>query len=98
MKLYALRDKVADAILPNIMLFPHDAPAVRTFGDILSNQRSDIGQHPNDFDLVTLGKINLESGEIEPYIMHTVITGQAWLFAQKERDQDAPQVIKVEGK
>lgn len=86
MKVYALRDIVADALLPNLMLFAHDAPAIRTFGDILQNKRSDIGQHPADFDLVSLGTFDEQSGIGGFVAPHLVLTGKQWLAAQPQAE------------
>jgi len=55
MNVYAIRDKVAESIGQQVWLFKADAAAIRFFHDVLSDAKSYPAQHPDDYELLSLG-------------------------------------------
>lgn len=56
-KIVAIRDRAADAFgVPNFVVAV--GAAIRTFGDECNNKESPLGQHPEDFDLYSLGEFD----------------------------------------
>jgi hypothetical protein len=55
MSMYAIRDKVAESIGQQVWLFKADAAAIRFFHDVLSDAKSYPAQHPDDYELLSLG-------------------------------------------
>lgn len=90
----AIYDNVARAIVGPLQVFPHNAPAIRMFSDVALDKRTQIGQHPEDYDLILLGF--LEEDEGAPHIDactdplgHAVITGANWVAAQNAKQESA---------
>lgn len=81
-KIYAIYDTLAKAILGQLQLFRHDAAAIRFFNDVASQQNTIVGQHPNDFELISLG--TLGEGEFIFAQREVVITGAQWLAMQEK--------------
>lgn len=76
-KLYAIYDRVAQAVGP-IVLHAADAPAVRMFGDVASDPQTNVSRHTADFELLCLGDL-FDDGRIEAFDRpRVVLTGQAW--------------------
>lgn len=74
-KLYSLRDCKMNECNPPVC-YPNDAVATRAFGDlVIKDKGSMIGMHPEDFALVYLGEIDLETGGIIPVSPVIVATG-----------------------
>jgi hypothetical protein len=78
--IYAIYDNVAEQIIGGLHVFPHQAPAIRLYGDIAIMPESTIGKHPQDFDLICIGVLN-EDTTITP-VKETVLTGAQWSAAQ----------------
>lgn len=78
MKVYAIRDLVANALVGGLHLFAHDAPAVRFFGDIASDPQTMIARHPADYDLICIGQYNEDTYSLTPERVEIVITGAAY--------------------
>jgi len=57
MHVYAIRDKVAESIGQQVWLFKADAAAIRFFHDVLSDAKSYPAQHPDDYELLSLGML-----------------------------------------
>lgn len=78
--IYAIYDKTAEDTVSSqyLLLFPHDAPAVRTFTDIATSDQNNIGRHLEDFDLICLGALYVDDGKavIKPE-NRVVLTGTA---------------------
>lgn len=87
-QIYAIYDNVAEAIIGGLHLHPHQAPAVRMFGDIAKLPNSQIALHPQDFDLLMLGTL-LDDNTIEPAKkVIPIITGAAWSAAQQPQQEE----------
>lgn len=89
--IYAILDTVANDLVGMfpLQIFKAPAAAVRYFSDAAANEKTQIGQHPEDFTLVCLGYLTdnhtIEANQ-EPEI---IITGKAWLAARPQAtDQD----------
>lgn len=67
-KVYSVYDKVAMAFL-SLVVFPHNAPAVRAFREALTAQDSPLSKNPGDYELYYLGELRDE-----------FLTGQPCLF------------------
>lgn len=86
-RIYAIRDKVAEAFGP-LMTFPHDAPAIRAFSDVASDPQTQVGRHPDDFELMELGILDDQAAEIVSQApARVVITGSSWRAAQVEASE-----------
>lgn len=55
--LYGIWDTVTGDFTGPIMRFAHDAPAVRTFNDIVNNKDTQVAAHPDDYALVALATL-----------------------------------------
>lgn len=99
--IYAIIDIVSDSIIGTILpMHKHPAAAVRQFIDLLKDPNTQVGQHPEDHQLVCLGYINDEhnvEGDLELQktgnqgIAHEIIlTGKAWLSTV----QAEPKLVK----
>jgi hypothetical protein len=80
-KLYAIFDRAAEAIGP-VMVFAHDAAAIRSFGDVASDPQSLISRHPADFELLHIGEVT-DRGVVDTDGPRVVITGEQWKMAQQ---------------
>lgn len=90
---YAIIDQKSGDVTFGLQLHKHDAVAIRTFGDIVSQPNSYIGKHVADYDLYRLGVLDLNN-ELVP-AKELVITGAQWAAAQTvqhiDRAQDGAQ-------
>lgn len=84
-RLYAVLDTVADAIVGGLLMFPHDAPAVRFFGDLCADPQTGVSRHVEDHSLVCLGAITDEN-QLVSLDREVVISGSQWLAAQPKED------------
>ena len=86
--LYAIRDNVAGQIQGGVHLHSQDAPAVRFFRDLAADPQTLIARHLADYDLLILGTIDEESGEILPMANgpQVILTGAALKAAGEAAD------------
>jgi len=80
MILYAIRDKVAESIGQQVWLFKADAAAIRFFHDVLSDAKSYPANHPDDYELVSLGL--LEDDGTFMGSPSVIFTGTQWKQAK----------------
>lgn len=65
--LIALRDIKTGAFLaPLTATTPGEAE--RTYSEILRNEQSIIGKHPNDFPLYEIGRFDEQTGDVYPLV------------------------------
>lgn len=81
--LYTVQDIVGNQLVGGIIQEIHDAPAIRAFYDALRAENSMLAQHPADFNLLQVGNIDIETGDIVPTTPKIVATGNGWLEMQK---------------
>lgn len=82
----AIVDTLTQDIVGPLQMYPHPAPAVRMFGDVIMMQGSQVGAHPKDYELRCLGTIDNEC-KIAPWDGPDVlITAEAWVAAQTKKE------------
>lgn len=73
--LYSIYDRKAAYYLPIFQMRSH-ADAQRQFTEIVTQSDTPVSKYPADYDLVCLGSIDLETGQIAPsYPCETIING-----------------------
>lgn len=83
----AIIDTLANDILGPLQIFPHDAPAIRMFGDVALDNRTAVHAHVTDYELRAIGVLE-DDLTVTP--QHRVlITGQQWQAAQSNNNQEA---------
>lgn len=73
-KIYALYDRRARNTLTPLIVSPNDVTPVREVQRLVNEPKSIIHEHADDFDLMLLGTINLENGELEAQTPEIVAT------------------------
>lgn len=81
-KLYVMYDNNAETTIGYIWQHPNDGAALREFYDILNNKETLPGQHPEDFDLLLIGNLDLVEATITSDSQR-VARGRDWLDAMK---------------
>jgi hypothetical protein len=81
MHVYAIRDKVAESIGQQVWLFKADAAAIRFFHDVLSDSKAYPANHPDDYELVSLGMLE-DDGTFMGAPM-VIFTGTQWKQAKQ---------------
>lgn len=81
----AIVDTLAKDIIGPPQIFPHPAPAVRMFGDVAKDERTQIHQHVEDYELVMLGELNEDLTVTPNYTV--IITGAQWLAATQQKEE-----------
>lgn len=82
--LYTVYDTEAQTAIGPLIAELRDAPAIRNFNEILSDERSILHKYPNHFRLVHLGAFDTETLEITPATpAATIYSGAEWLAAQR---------------
>lgn len=89
MHVYAIRDKVAESIGQQVWLFKADAAAIRFFHDVLSDAKSYPAQHPDDYELLSLGMLE-DDGSFMGAPM-VIFSGTQWKQAK-----DAAEAAKLD--
>lgn len=86
-KLYAVIDTLAQDITGTVITLRNDAEAIRFFTDILSSNDNNVARHPLDHQLVCMGEIINDNGDIYLADAHgtntLVMTGEQWLATQQ---------------
>lgn len=84
-QLYQIFDVKAESVVGPILRENKDGPAIRYFHGALSDKSMLLGMHPEDYQLLSLGAQDEETGEINSEV-RVVTSGQAWLEIQQSRD------------
>lgn len=84
-KLYSIYDNKAESCIAGIIRVQNHEVARRHFHDALRNTESPLAQHPEDYDLIYLGIINLTTGALLVTDTEVVASGADWLEASKEK-------------
>lgn len=63
--IFSIYDRKAQYYLPPFTA-RSEADALRTFNEAVVSSETPISQYPADFDLLVLGTVDLESGELTP--------------------------------
>lgn len=64
MNLYAIKDQALGAFT-NLMVFPSDGVAIRSFTNEVNRRDSEIAAHPQDYDLYRIGYMDDRTGQLE---------------------------------
>lgn len=81
--LYIIYDNVGEAFVGRILVFAHDAPAIRDFYDILADPNPNpLNRHPDNYELRCIGAITDDGQLVTDAGSRTVTTGTLWLAAQ----------------
>lgn len=68
MNIYSIKDTKVG--FTSVFTAPNNFVAIRMFADTAKDGQSLIAMHPEDFELYNLGKLNDESGQIEPEVTY----------------------------
>ena len=81
--LYVIFDKAAGSVIGGVLNFPHDAVAVRQFGEIASNPQTDVCKYPDDFELRAIGTVDLVTLETNMFDRYQVVMSAALFKAMQ---------------
>lgn len=81
--IYAIYDNQAREYVGGLLLYRHDAAAIRSFGDIARDPQTMIARHTADYELHKLGMFDPSTGHLTVGIegdgKSTILTGEDWL-------------------
>lgn len=87
-RIYGFHDKKANAFIGDaagLVIFRNDVVALRQFADLCRQEGSMFARHPADYELVSLGEFDTETGTITPWAAPAVLaTAQQVMEAPKE--------------
>lgn len=75
-RIYAFHDTKAQAFIGDsagMVLFRNDVVALRQFADLCRQEGSLFARHPQDYQLVSLGEFDTETGIITPWAAPAVL-------------------------
>lgn len=79
--IYAAYDRKAQYYLP-LFQTRSDAEAIRSFTEAVVGSETNVAKYPADYDLIGLGSIDMETGQIEPaWPVRLIINGLVALEA-----------------
>ena len=89
-RLYAIRDIRAVEVVGGVHVFPGDPAAVRFFNDIATDKQTMVGRHLKDHELLCVGVIDTETGEVAreeefPTLPRQVVTGAAIVALEEDQ-------------
>ena len=87
--LYSLYDKEAETCVGPIVAEMRHAPAIRMFGELLSDQQTLPGRYPKQFQLMHVGTQDTDTAEITAIKPTVIATGVEWL-QQRENAANRP--------
>lgn len=64
LKIVSIYDGKAEAWM-NPLVFQSNGQAIRSFGDAVNDSSSELGKHPEDYDLFELGEFDQLTGDIK---------------------------------
>lgn len=85
-RIYGFHDRASQSFIGDtagLVLFKHDAVAIRTFGDLCRQEGSIFAKHPQDYELISLGEFDTESGIIEAWAAPAVVATAAQVLEVK---------------
>lgn len=89
-RIYAIRDRVANDLAGYfpLVVFRTDAQAIRYFGDSALQEKSALGAHLSDYELILVGEL-ADNGTIRAIEPTIVITGDALKTAMNPENNHA---------
>ena len=85
-RIYGFHDRASQSFIGDtagLVLFKHDAVALRSFGDLCRQEGSIFAKHPHDYELISLGLFDSETGSIEPWAAPAVLATAAQVLEVK---------------
>jgi len=81
MRIYAIHDVIAEAIIGGLHLFANDAAACRMFSDVAGDPKTFVAKRPQDYNLIGLGVLDETAVAIDPVAggNEVVLSGASWL-------------------
>lgn len=88
--LYQVYDCVAQMVHGPILAQSNERAAVRMFTDALMNDKTSLGQHPEDYDLMEVGTQDEETGIITAAAApRAILQGAQWKRTAEARNNNA---------
>lgn len=94
--IYAIRDRIAGDLAGYypLVVFRTDQQAIRYFGDSLNAEKSALAAHPQDYELIQIGRVE-DDGQLHAMPTPTiVITGTALLALMAPPDRSQLELLK----
>ena len=85
-RIYGFHDRASQSFIGDtagLVLFKHDAVALRSFGDLCRQEGSIFAKHPQDYELISLGEFDTETGILEPWAAPAVLATAAQVLEVK---------------
>lgn len=89
-ELYQVWDRKAESVVGPILTANRPAPIVRYFHEVLADEKTDLGKHPEDYNLVHIGTQDTDTGTISGLYddngvvrIEVIATGEAWASSRE---------------
>jgi len=92
--IYSIFDTAAGAYMRPFFL-QSDGQATRMFSDIATDPEHEVGKHPEDYTLVSIGTFNDNNGDIEPFKVTAIATALELVAAVRNK-QGSQQALLAE--
>lgn len=81
--LYIIHDEAGQSIVGNVWQSRKDSIAAREFYDMLTKGGTPLNEHPEDYNLIKIGELDIDTGDVTPntskdYERKIVASGRAW--------------------
>lgn len=86
---YAIRDRIANDLVGYypLVVFRTDQQAIRYFADSIVQEKSALGAHPNDYELINIADIDDTGNITSDHGPSIVITGTAIMTMMTEHKE-----------
>lgn len=92
MNVYAIRDRIAGALLGMqmylLLCFRTDQQAARYFSDAINDNSSVLNKHPADYELIRCGSVT-DDGNMIPIPPTLILTGDTLVAIQEDTSAKA---------
>lgn len=82
------RDIVAEQVVGQPLVFLAEAPAIRSFGDMLFDPQFGLSKHVGDYELVHIGNMQPASGKLSALAKPRVIASGERILAQMKAQME----------
>jgi len=96
MRIYVLYDTVSETVQGQLMLYKSDAPAIRDFQAGMVQSGKQVHPHIGDYELRSLGTVDLDTGAITDTTMKVVCTGNQILAQHLASEGNQLTLLKQE--
>lgn len=88
-RLYQIYDLEAEIVMGHPFVDVRDNGAVRTFHQLLSDQRTELSKHPDHYELELVAMQDEETSVITAVVpIKVVATGAGWKQSQRQDQED----------